>query len=273
MTRSDVANLRDRLTDRDLAVLQDVAKFRLLTTRQIQRLHFDTAHATPVAAARACNRTLARLRDARVLRALERRIGGVRAGSAGFVWYLGPSGERLLQTLDPSAVGGRHNYREPSRHFVEHTLAIAELAVQTIEAERAGDLEVLELQTEPASWQQSLSRFGTTQTLKPDLRLVTASGDYEQHRFVEADMATEHLPVILRQCAAYQAFRATGRYQAAHGLFPAVLWVTPTPARKGCWATSTESFTVQSTDDDTSMRCGPTTRMFRFPQSETFTSS
>ena len=231
MTRSDVANLRDRLTDRDLAVLQDVAKFRLLTTRQIQRLHFDTAHATPVAAARACNRTLARLRDARVLRALERRIGGVRAGSAGFVWYLGPSGERLLQTLDPSAVGGRHNYREPSRHFVEHTLAIAELAVQTLEAARAGDLEVLELQTEPASWQQSLSRFGTTQTLKPDLRLVTASGDYEQHRFVEADMATEHLPVILRQCAAYEAFRATGRYQAAHGLFPAVLWVTPTPAR------------------------------------------
>jgi hypothetical protein len=163
--------------------------------------------------------------------ALERRIGGVRAGSAGFVWYLGPSGERLLQTLDPSAVGGRHNYREPSRHFVEHTLAITELAVQTIEAERAGDLEVLELQTEPVSWQQSLSRFGTIQRLKPDLRLVSATGDYEHHWFVEADMATEHLPVILRQCAAYEAFRATGRYQAAHGLFPAVVWVTPSHAR------------------------------------------
>jgi len=39
------------------------------------------------------------------------------------------------------------------------------------------------------------------------------------------------LPVIVRQCQAYEAFRATGRYQAAHGLFPAVLWVTPTEAR------------------------------------------
>ncbi len=231
MTRSDLAKLRERVTDRDLAVLQDVAKFRLLTTRQVQRLHFDPAHATPVAAARACNRTLARLRNDGVLRPLKRRIGGVRAGSAGYVWYVGPSGERLLRTLDAAATAERHNYKEPSRHFVDHTLAIAELAVQTIEAERAGELEVLELQTEPASWQQSLSRFGTVQTLKPDLRLVVAGGGYEHHWFVEADMATEHLPVILRQCGAYEAFRVTGRYQAAHGLFPAVLWVAPTRAR------------------------------------------
>lgn len=103
--------------------------------------------------------------------------------------------------------------------------------MRTIEAERDGDLEVLGLETEPASWQQSLSAFGTVQTLKPDLRLVSASGDYEQHWFIEADMASEHLPVILRQCAAYEAFRATDRYQAAHGVFPAVLWVTPTEGR------------------------------------------
>jgi hypothetical protein len=231
MTRSDLFKIKDALTDRDLAVLRDVAKFRLLTTKQIQRLHFDTVHRTPVAAARACNRTLARLRDAGVLRALDRRIGGVRAGSAGFVWYAGPAGERLLQTLEHGVVASRHNYQEPTRHFVEHTLAIAELAVQTIETARAGDLEVLELQTEPASWQKSLSPVGTVQTLKPDLLLVTAAGDYENHWLIEADLATEHLPVILRQCAAYEAFRATGRYQALHGLFPAVLWVTPTQAR------------------------------------------
>jgi hypothetical protein len=90
---------------------------------------------------------------------------------------------------------------------------------------------VLQVEAEPASWQQSLSPQGTLQWLKPDLRLVTASGDYEHHWFIEADMATEHLPVIRRQCAAYQAYRATGRYQAAHGLFPAVLWVVPGPAR------------------------------------------
>lgn len=232
MSRAELDDLRDRLTDHDLAVLQDTEKCRLLTTRQIQRLHFDQAHPTPLAAARACNRALAKLGDAGILRALARRIGGVRAGSAGYAWYVGPTGERLLHNLDPHTRRGRRNYQEPSRHFVQHTLAVAELAVQTIEAARGGSLEVLGLQTEPASWQQSLSRHGTVQWLKPDLRLVTARGDYEHHWFIEADLATEHLPVILRQCAAYQAFRATGRYQAAHALFPAVVWVVPSERRR-----------------------------------------
>ena len=231
MTRSDLDTLNDRLTDRDYQLLRDVEKYRLLTTRHVQRLHFDTVHPTPTASARSCNRTLARLRDARVLKALDRRIGGARAGSAGFVWYLGPAGDRMLRSKDPDGRPGRRNYREPSRHFVEHTLAVAELAVQAIEAMRQGHLEVLALETEPVSWQTSLSAFGTFQTLKPDLRLVTARGDYEEHWFIEADLASEHLPVIVRQCAAYESFRSTGRYQAAHGLFPAVLWVTPTEAR------------------------------------------
>ena len=231
MTRSDLDTLKDRLTERDYQLLRDVEQYRLLTTRHIQRLHFNPAHPTATASARACSRTLSRLREAGVLKALDRRIGGARAGSAGFVWYLGPAGERVLRNLDPSGRSGRRNYREPSRHFVEHTLAIADLAVQTIEAGRHGDLEVLELQTEPASWQESLSAFGTLLTLKPDLRLVAARGDYEEHWFIEADLASEHLPVIVRQCAAYESFQATGRYQATHGLFPAVLWVTPTEAR------------------------------------------
>ena len=234
MRPSDLDALASQMTGRDYAVLRDVDKYRLLTTRHIQRLHFDPAHPTAAASARACTRALARLRDLQAIRALQRRIGGVRAGSAGFAWYLGPAGERLLRAADPAtARPGRRNYREPSRHFTDHTLAIAELAIQALEAarEEGSDFEVLDLQAEPASWQQSLSRHGTAQTLKPDLLLVTASGDYEHHWFIEADMATEHLPVILRQCAAYEAYRATGRYQAENGLFPAVLWVTPAPAR------------------------------------------
>lgn len=231
MTGSHIATLKDQLLGRDFELLVSVDKYRLLSTRQIQRLHFDHAHPTPVAAARACNRTLVRLRGNGVLRALERRIGGARAGSAGSVWYVGPAGDRLLRDVDPEARSGRRNYREPSRHFVEHMLAIAELAIQVVEASRRGAVEVLRIDTEPASWEQSLSRHGVAQWLKPDLRLVTATAEEEYHWFVEADLATEHLPVILRQCSAYQAFRATGRYQAVHGVFPAILWVTPTPGR------------------------------------------
>jgi hypothetical protein len=233
--RASLDTLIADMTERDYAVLHDVEKYRLVTTKQVQRLHFDGGHPTGVAAARACNRTLARLRDAGVLHALQRRIGGARAVSAGFVWYVGPAGERLLQYRNPGMHRGRRNYREPSRHFVDHTLAICELAVLVTEAARhevPSGLEILDLQTEPASWQQSLSRFGAVQALKPDLRLVTASGDYERHWFIEVDMATEHLPVIVRQCMAYEAFRATGRYQASHGLFPAVVWVVPTEQRR-----------------------------------------
>ncbi len=234
MTRSALAAVLEGLTARDLDLLRDVATYRLLTTKQIQRLHFDHVHPTPLAAARACTRALTRLRDVGVVRALERRIGGVRAGSAGFVWFLGPTGERLLRSLDPDTPAGRRNYREPSRYFVEHTLAVAEIAIQTLEASRTRSpnaFDVLTLKTEPASWQASLGRHGTACTLKPDLWLIAASGDYEHHWFIEIDLATEHLPVIRRQCEAYQAFRMSGRYQAKHGLFPAVLWIAPNPAR------------------------------------------
>lgn len=231
MTRSDLSRLKDRLTERDYQLLSSVETYRLLTTRQLQRLHFDTVHPTRLAAARACTRALTRLRSLGVLAALERRIGGVRAGSAGFAWYVGPVGERLLRDRHPESKAGRRNYREPSRLFVEHTLAVAELAVQTIEAARSGSFEVVQIVTEPGNWQQSLSPHGTIQWLKPDLRLVTATREEECHWYIEVDLATEHLPVIERQRLAYQTFRLTGRYQAVHGIFPIVLWVTPSEPR------------------------------------------
>ncbi|MCA4996799.1 replication-relaxation family protein [Tsukamurella tyrosinosolvens] len=232
MTASNLDHLRAQLTDRDHAVLCDVERFRLLSTKQIQRLHFDAVHPTPLAAARACTRALSRLHDLGILRHLSRRIGGVRAGSAGYVWYIGPVGDRLLKALTPRTRPGRRNYREPSLHFVAHTLAIAEVAVQVREAERRDTVEVLTLQTEPASWQPSLSEHGILQTLKPDLQLALALGDDEHHWFIEIDRATEHLPVIVRQCQAYQLFFATGRYQATHDVFPCIVWVAPDRRRQ-----------------------------------------
>ena len=247
MSRLSLAALHDRMVERDWQVVADIAKYRLLTSRQIQRLHFDAAHSSPLAAARACSRALSRLREAGVLRALDRRIGGVRAGSASYIWFLGPAGERLLHHMASAAdattgVAGlgqtaarRSNYREPSRHFVDHTLAISELAVQITAAARTGPFEVLRLETEPSNWQTMLGPHGVASFLKPDLLLVTAThtaaGEYEDHYFIELDLATESASVVMRQCAAYQAFRATGRYQSRHGLFPTVWWLTPTQAR------------------------------------------
>lgn len=231
MTRSDLNQLLDQLSDRDLAVLTDIERFRLLGARQVQRLHFATSGCESTPRVRAANRALARLRGRDLVRTLDRRVGGVRAGSAGFIYYLGPVGDRL-QRHRKGQPAARRRFGEPSRHFVDHTLAIAELAVRTIEASRSSSIEIIALTTEPECWRPFLSPEGITQWLKPDLLLNTADGDYEDHWFIEVDLGSEHLPVILRQCAAYQAYWESGRYQADHGLFPAVVWVTTTDARK-----------------------------------------
>jgi hypothetical protein len=174
-------------------------------------------------------RVLARLRNAGLLHSLDRRIGGVRRGSAGYVWYLGPVGERLLRNQSGSS--HRRRYGEPSRHFVLHTLAVADLAVSLIETGRSRAIDIVNLETEPHNWQQFVSPGGPRTWLKPDLYVITATGEFEDHWFIEADLDTEHLPALLRQCAAYQAYLASGRHQATQGVFPIVLWVVPTTHR------------------------------------------
>jgi hypothetical protein len=62
--------------------------------------------------------------------------------------------------------------------------------------------------------------------LRPDLHVVTATGDYEDHAFLEIDLGNEHLPQVINKCRQYVAYRHTGIEQQQHGVFPAVLWVT-----------------------------------------------
>ena len=192
MSGYSLGHITEQLTERDYLLIADVTRYRLATTRQLQRLRFDDRHPSAIASARACTRNLNRLRDLGILKTLERRVGGARAGSAGLVWYLGPAGERVQNARENRTGRARRNYREPSPHFVEHTLAITDTAITIHELarDRTAHLELLELQTEPTSWQTSLTNYGTTHTLKPDLRLVTAVGDYEHHWFLEADRDT-----------------------------------------------------------------------------------
>lgn len=229
MNRLSIATLRERVTDRDLEILQDVEAFRLLTTQHIQRLHFHAGHDSVSAAARACNRVLARLRGLDLVRSLSRRVGGIRRGSAGYVWHLGPSGDRLLRQLHGDPV--RRRFTEPSTRFTDHTLAVAELGVGLRHAAQQGLVDLPLLRTEPACWRSSLNRHGVAEQLKPDLHAVTATGQFEDHWFIEMDTGSEHAPVVLGQCHAYQRFALTGRYQAEHAVFPTVLWVVPHDAR------------------------------------------
>jgi hypothetical protein len=230
MSPAAVTSLLLRLSERDVAILGSLREHRLLKTDHVRRLHFAHGHATVAAAAGATMRVLTRLADHTLVSRLERRIGGVRAGSSGIVWQLGSTGERLLRTMHGEK--HRRRYVEPTPAFAAHTLAVAELAVQLHELREKGLLELIALETEPSCWRSFVGQHGILEWLKPDLYVVTASGDYEDHWFFEADLATEHPPVVVRKAKVYQRYAATGAHQARHGLFPVVTWVVPDTARQ-----------------------------------------
>jgi hypothetical protein len=222
-----VAHIRERLSARDLAVIRQVADLRLMSARQLQALHFpDSEHDNEQAATRARQRVLARLTRDRLLIRLERRIGGVRAGSAGFVLALGPVGQRVL-AID----GPRRRSYEPGLRFVDHTLAVSQLIVDVSVAARRGLFDLLDAQAEPRSWRQ-FSGLGGQRLLRPDAFLALGVGQYELRWFIEIDRASESLPVIVRKCRLYADYYQSGREQAAHGgVFPRVCWVVPDEGR------------------------------------------
>jgi Replication-relaxation len=222
-----VAQTRERLSERDLGVIRQVAELRLMSARQIQAVHFPGAeHENEQAATRARQRVLERLTRERLLIRLDRRIGGVRAGSAGFVLALGPVGQRVLATSGPR----RRSY-EPTWRFVDHTLAITQLIVDLSVAARAGRLDVLDVQAEPSCWRQ-FSGLGGRRLLRPDAFVALGSGGYELRWFIEVDRATESLPVVVRKCHLYADYYQSGKEQAKNGgVFPRVCWLVPDELR------------------------------------------
>jgi hypothetical protein len=222
--------ISDNLSDRDWRILRSLTAHPFLTTLHIQRLHF-TDHASISSGSRICRRVLSRLAAIRAVRHLERRIGGVRAGSASFVWRLGPVGERLLQRALGGADGPRLRRKEPSLHHLDHCLAVAETHIRLLEAGRAHAPELLRLQTEPICWRPYATFGGGRAVLKPDLYAVTASGDFEDSWFIEVDRGTESLPTLLRKCGQYEEYRRSGVEQRKHNVFPRVLWLLPDARR------------------------------------------
>lgn len=190
-------------------------------------------------------RVLTRLEDLQLTVRMQRRIGGVRAGSEGITWHLGATGERLLRNLHGDT--HRRRYSEPEADFVAHTLAKAELAVQLHEVSYGGTVELINLEAEPTNWKSFIGPLGTREWLKTDVYAVTATGDYEDHWFLEADRSSEHPPYVVRKAKVYQRYAATGVYQARHGLFPAVVWVVPDVTRQKALQTALASDrTIQS---------------------------
>lgn len=221
VTANQLDVMRRDLSDLGLSALQRLRDYRLMQVSHLAR--FLYAEKQTDAGQRSCRRLLKRFHDKDLVRRLDRRIGGMRAGSSGHVYAVSPLGHRLLRS------GTRKRWGEPSLYFVNHTLAIAELASRTCAlATRAG--YATRFETEPAVWRRYQDALTET-WVKPDLYTVIVSGEEELHWFVEVDLHTESLSRIERKCQAYHNYFNTGTEQADTGVFPRVLWTVPDAQR------------------------------------------
>jgi hypothetical protein len=225
LTTAHLTTLADQLSERDKAILGDLERARVLTGAQLQRLHFAEI-AEPVRA-RDRRRILQRLVDLDLVSKLERRIGGIRAGSAGHVYTLSPAGQRFqaLQRGQQLTKQLRRT-RTLGQPFLNHALAISEIYVTLVEASRNHNFCVPRFQTEPACWHPT----GTGRYLHPDAYLVLATPEHQDCWWLEIDQSTESLPRIKRKCRTYLDFLTHGG-TGPDGVPPRILFTTPNDDR------------------------------------------
>ena len=148
ITLQRVARVQASLTGSQKLLLDHLATAKLLSGSQLRRLTGSRS----VYQRRALQRDLKYLTEQRVFARLARRVGGVRAGSDSYVYALDVVGQRIL---DPRP---RRQWRRPwtpGVRVLDHTLAISDLYVRLVEADRQGQLDLLYFATEPHCWRSS----------------------------------------------------------------------------------------------------------------------
>lgn len=225
ITPRRVAWVAERIGPRDEAILQTLARVRVASAQQLQRLHFVSS--SPLSNARSARATLERLARWRVLTRLDRRVGGVRSGSAGYVYALDRVGQRILDAARPASETRFRRPWTPSAPFVDHALAVTELYVRLVEAEWDELLQVLVYDTEPVCWRSFNGPGGEVVMVKPDAYAVLGVGEFEEHAFIEVDRGTESSQALRVKLDRYRGYWASGREQRSRDVFPRVVWLVP----------------------------------------------
>ena len=119
----------------------------------------------------------------------------------------------------------------PGTLHLSHTLATTELVIRLAEAERTGDLEVIEAQQEPACWRSFPGLGGARRVIKPDLFVRLGAGALEDRWMIEIDLGSESGRTLARKATIYREHHQSGREQHDHGVFPRVLWTAPDAQR------------------------------------------
>lgn len=97
---------------------------------------------------------------------------------------------------------------------------------------------MLELTAQPACWHSYGGAGAQRSILKPDSYARLGVGDFEDSYFFEIDRGTEGSRALTVKLRQYAAYYDSGQEQAERGVFPRVLWLTPTAERaeviEGC---------------------------------------
>lgn len=228
--RRQLDELSRKLPAREIGLLTVLADHRYATSKQLARI-LRSAYISDRSATRQTNRGLSTLHEAGLATILPRKIGGNGAGSTLGIWAITSTGARLLRRITPAARNQRRiRDRDflPSLTFLEHTLAVTELRTQLAITQ---SLTIQQIQTEPECWRTFLGPHGRPLHLKPDLAVTIANGEYTDDWFLEADRSTENPARIVAKTRLYRQYLLSGAEQNSIGVFPALLWVVPTPDR------------------------------------------
>jgi hypothetical protein len=227
VTAARLSALADSLTPLAWQLLDSLGRVRVASGGQLERLHF----ADVPSSARQARRLLRNLSERGVLARLDRRIGGQARGSASYLYCLSRTGQRLLDRPGPAGRSRPRRPWTPGAPFLRHSLQVSETYVRLVEADRRGQLDLLDWIGEPGCWRTYTASGGGRATLKPDAFVRLALGDYTDSWFLEVDRGTESPTTLARKLDAYRAYWSSGREQATTGVFPRVLWLVPTNDR------------------------------------------
>lgn len=233
----EAANALPRLLlqERDYAVLQDLGRYRLLTTSQIETLR--QADASPTL------RFPSRLTLTRRLKLLfhhgyVRRIARPLAqGSLEPVYVLDALGVKVLQRHSIEGVGGETSGQVkttlPKSSALEHLLSVNQFRLSlevgcsaSVHQNGNNSIELAQWQSgEAVKFAVSLQTKGErTQTVKliPDGFFALRSHGQRLFYFLEVDRGTESLPVLMVKCRVYYAYWQSGGFGKDFSLLPQV---------------------------------------------------
>lgn len=217
--------VEQRMSPRDWQILENINRVKLISTAQLDRIHFFTLTGRSQTVTR--GRVVRRLIAWRVLMALPRRVGGAGHGSAATVLTLDSTGRRLL-TLRRAGDSGVRFAGLPGERTMAHTLAVSELHASLVEQARTrGTMAVAAYEAEPASWWPN----GFGGYVKPDAYALLTGDGVRDHWWIEVDRATESIPTLGRKALAYLDFYQSGQLGPG-GLMPRVVFSVPSEQRR-----------------------------------------